>query len=216
MKVYLYYLIDKKSIKLLKERMLMDWIGIDNDDVEDTCLYAYTRKKKIAESFEKTRNMEIFHKVVKEVDDYEYEQIAKDAGGYAELINQEFDYPFSKECLMFTDQIKCKVPITMSESWFAVENYKESIMDFIDSHVKKIHDIRIFRDDIYHILKDMDYNDVVSRNNDYIRRDIGELSPLAEYSCHYAWENQIVILLALYKGFFNETSIVEVIVNGKT
>ena len=117
---------------------------------------------------------------------------------------------------MFTDQIKCKLPITMSESWFAVENYKESIMDFIGSHVKKIPDIRIFRDDIYHILKDMDYNDVVSGNDDYIRRDIGDLSPLAEYSCHYAWENQIGILLALYKGFFNETSIVEVIVNGKT
>lgn len=215
MKIYMYYLIDKGSIKLLKDRNLMDWIGICNDDVKETCLYAYTNKKKLASAFETTRNMGIFHKVVKDVEDYEYERIAKDAAGYAEIINQEFAYPFDIYDTKSIDSIKCKIPITMSESWFVVENHKESIMDFIDGYVSKIPDIRIFREDIYHILKDLDYNDTVARNDDYIRT-YEELSPLAEYSCLCAWENQIGILLVLYKGFFDEASIAEVIINGES
>lgn len=209
MKVYVYYLIDKDLIKMLKNRCLMDWIGISNDDVTDNCLYAYTKKKKIAEAFEKTRNMNIFLKKVVDMDDYEFDHLRDVCSSYAELHIHEFLYPFGEEVLMFKDPIRCNIAITSSESWFAEENYKESIMDYLYG-LPKIENIKIFRDDIYHILKDMDYNDSVVRNKDYIRTD-EDLSPVASYSCNFAWENKIGILIFLYKGFFNEEAIVEVI-----
>ena len=61
----------------------------------------------------------------------------------------------------------------------------------------------------------MDYNDSVTRNDDYIKTH-ESISKLAEYSCYYAWENTIGIILCLYNGFFDEESIVEVIANGET
>ena len=209
MKVYVYYLIDTDLINMLKDRCLMDWIGISNDDVKDNCLYAYTKKKKLAEAFEKTRNMNIFLKKVIDMEDDEFEHLRDVCSSYAELHMHEFLYPFTEYVLMFEDQIKCNFPITSSESWFADENYKESIMDYMYG-LNKITDIRIFRKDIYQILKDMDYNDCVSRNDDYIKTN-EKLSDLAFYSCNFAWENKIGILLFLYKGFFNEAAIVEVI-----
>lgn len=214
MKVYMYYLIDQNAIQMLKDRSLMDWLGISNDDVKDACLYAYTKKKKISDNFEKTRNMKIFLKKVKEMDDDEFSSFESNVSSYARLSMAKVMYPFTKEALMFDDGIACKLALTSSESWFVIDNYKESIMDFLYA-LPKIPDIRIFRDDVYQTLKDMDYNDSVTRNDDYIKTH-ESISKLAEYSCYYAWENTIGIILCLYNGFFDEESIVEVIANGET
>ena len=108
----MYYLIDQNAIQMLKDRSLMDWLGISNDDVKDACLYAYTKKKNISDNFEKTRNMKIFLKKVKEMDDDEFSSFESNVSSYARLSMAKVMYPFTKEALMFDDGITCKLALT--------------------------------------------------------------------------------------------------------
>ena len=75
MKVYLYYLIHKPTIDILKSRRLIDWIGVPVSEIDDVCFYGYTDDKKVAKKFESTRNMSIFKKITKNMDEDEYKAL---------------------------------------------------------------------------------------------------------------------------------------------
>lgn len=215
MKVYIYYLIHKPTIDKLKGKRLIDWIGVPESEINDMCLYAYTKDKKIAKRFEYTRNMSIFKKYTKDVSDDEYDRLDNDASSFAKLSIANISYPFSDDLLTFNDMIICKIPLTSSEHWFAIDNYRESIMDTLMG-LPHIPSTKIFREDIHQLLVDMDYNDSVINTDDPLEciRTEKTLRPLASYSCYYAWHNIIGIITYLYENIFNPNSLFEVIVDG--
>ena len=92
MKVYLYYLIHKPTIDILKSRRLIDWIGVPVSEIDDVCFYGYTDDKKVAKKFESTRNMSIFKKITKNMDEDEYKAL-EDAYNY---LHDEL-YPIMKD-----------------------------------------------------------------------------------------------------------------------
>ena len=215
MKVYLYYLIHKPIIDILKSRRLIDWIGVPVSEIDDVCFYGYTDDKKVAKKFESTRNMSIFKKITKNMDEDEYKALEDKASSFAKISISDIPYPFSDDLLLFEDPIRCKIPLTSSEYWYGVENYKECIMETLMS-LPKVPSTSIFREDIHQLLRDMDYNDSVINTSDVNEciRTCEVLHPLASYSCYYAWNNIIGILTYLYENIFNHAAIFEVIVNG--
>ena len=89
---------------------------------------------------------------------------------------------------------------------------EEAINDFLAS-IPKIPNINIFRNDIKTLLIDMDYADsVLESPKEYIKTD-SVMSELASYSCYYAWENIIGIMICLYQGIFSNSGLFEVIKN---
>lgn len=216
MKVYIYYLINKPIIDKMRTRCLIEASNMMdplNDD-SDVCLYAYTNKKKIAKEFEKTREMNVFAKRVKEMTDDDYNTLDTYGCQYSKLEMHEVFYPFAQSISGETNQqVRLELALTSSESWYCIDNYKEAINEFLTS-IPKVPDLGIFRSDIKQLLIDMDYADSVLLSPiDYINTHSSTLSPLARYSCFYAWENPVGILTCLYQGIFNNVGLFEVIKN---
>ena len=212
MKVYMYYLADKSIIESMKQRSLIDSPYVQLSDILDTYLYGYTTKKKLAKEFEKIRNMNVFKKLIKEMSEDEYSEFDDRASSFARISMVDVEYPFHQETLQFQDQLHLKIALTSSESWYCVDNYKEAINDFLAS-IPKIPSINIFRNDIKTLLIDMDYADsVLESHKEYIKTD-SVMSELASYSCYYAWENIIGIMICLYQGIFSNSGLFEVIKN---
>lgn len=216
LKVYTYYLINKPIIDMLKTRCLIESTNMMNplNDDSTVCLYAYTNKKKIAKEFEKTREMNIFAKRVQEMTDDEYEAFDEHGCQISKLEMCEVFYPFAQSISNYTDhQVRLELALTSSESWYCIDHYKESINEFLTT-IPKVPDLGIFRGDIKHLLIDMDYADsVLLSQTDYINTHEFNLSPVAKYSCFYAWENPVGILACLYQGIFNNSGLFEVIKN---
>ena len=122
MKVYIYYLIDKKIIKHLHLLGVLE--NISHHFVEnEPFLYAYTNDKKIAKKFEETRNSSVFFRKVVDMNEDEF---------------SKFEFSYRSEIKIDENELKVGkdnyviFPTTISEYSYSVYYGRETINDILE------------------------------------------------------------------------------------
>lgn len=140
--IYVYYIIDQKSIRKHLE-YFRDACGVDG---RESLICAYTDSKKMAKSYESTRQMDKLYRKKIELTDHEYE-IFKDHYEDFLIVEKNLIYGESNKAI--------KVTLTRSEYYSCTDYMRECIELDIEKMIKI--DWRIFGKEIQSALKSIKY-----------------------------------------------------------
>ena len=188
MKVYLFYLIDKEMIQYLKELGLCEWLNYKEQEIEKGMLYGYTKSKKIAKAFWKSRDHTIFIKKEVELDFDEYQDLDIRSYNYGGIKEEKLSF--------LMDGMKQMIfPLTTAESWNVIESRGETINYYFQGYVDPIN-TSIFKKDLKINLRELGYNDWVTGDNMISEAEV--LSKLERFTVHEAWKSEFGLFSFLY------------------
>ena len=196
MKVYIYYLIDKKIIKHLHLLGVLENISyhfVENEPF----LYAYTNDKKIAKKFEETRNSSVFFRKVVDMNEDEF---------------SKFEFSYRSEIKIDENELKVGkdnyviFPTTISEYSYSVYYGRETINDILEK-IPKI-PLCIFTGKSKEELSGISYNTEILHEEDV---------KVNKFVKKYGWRNDFMLLCIIYKNIldFDANSIEVVRVNDR-
>ena len=199
MKVYMYFLTDKKIIeKMTSTYMLESLDHVTEPSDEGYFFYAFTQGKKVAKSFEKMRDMSKFYKKVVDLDEDEYDELKSRFYSFSAL---------SFQPLLCSEHKHIVIPMTSAEYWYTVEARSESIFSMIDIMCKI--SPYIFTQKIRDLLIDLRYVENFFPD-DYAHRPEWEIrdTSVSDYMTNYAWKNELGVFLFLYSMLLIPTNVI--------
>lgn len=187
MKLFQYYIVDEDVIDRLKRLDLME-SGIRYRRSGDPLLYGYTIDKRTAARFETSRNMKIFHRIVKE--------------GKREELEERKDYllEIRDASMYFGNDRRFIFPLTGNEIW-ATENMTEILTDYVQNFV--FAPGIIFTKEYADLLAEFDYMGI-SGVMGYSSREIS-----SDIRAN-GWKNELMGILFLYGNLINIEGMMEV------
>lgn len=185
MKVYLYFLTDKKVIKQMAGTYLLESLNhFQEPGYEDYFFYAFTSKKKVAKRFEKMRDMTKFFKKEEEMDEDEFKELERRFYSFSAL---------SMQSLLCGQNRHIVIPVTTGEYWYTVESRSETICSMMD-YMPKVRP-EIFEDKIIELLGQIDYNSYMFPDFQPWRE---YTSDVHDYVINNGWKNELGVFLFLY------------------
>lgn len=205
MKVWMFYLNDRELYEKYKN---MSLVPEDYDGTGKKPLYAYTNDKLLAKGFRKTRNMKRFKEKVFHLDEDELKELDDQFYFSSKLTIGEVKYAEEKTA---------PIVLTTSEHWLIVENPRETIGE-IELGLK-LPPIRIFTPKIRSLLKvikyeafnegNIDVDDPYEQFPEIMRRYNKKYERFSKIISKGYGENQLGLLLYLFKEIFNIESLCE-------
>ena len=194
MKVYLYFLIDKKILEEFKGMYLLESINSINETSNGYFLYGYTNKKKVANKFEKIHDMNKFYKKIEEMDDDEYLKFEDMFSSFQKIDFRSF---------LCGPKTHAVLPATSGESWYSIEFPRESMNQYLEQ--KQFVNPIIFSDKVQYLLGEIGYFELFPDVLPYREYT----SATAEYFNTNRWENRFGVYLKLYSSILNLEKIME-------
>lgn len=189
MKVYLCLLIHKDSISELDNyELLNEWKNRHGGELSQPIIYGFTKDKKLFKDFMSLRNKNKFKTMTVDMTDIQYSNF--------EAVHRALSM-ITKSEVLYAEDSYTKLPITMGEFWYCVENIKETsfyIVEKIREPIKNI-PINIFTDETRRFLEDMGFLDYLPFTED-------RETELAGIISKGAWRNQFGLLMYLYSSLF--------------
>ena len=140
------------------------------------------------------RKSDKFARRVENLDEKEYEDLAKRCRGFQEII----DTP-----LLYKEHKHVVIPITVGERWYCVENTVETMMDYLDRMITI--PPAIFNRNIIHLLGRIGYLNI--RHHD-APVYVGYEEP-CDLIISCGWRNEFSIFLVLYGDIVNADAAIE-------
>ena len=195
LKVFLYFLTDKKVIKKMADTYLLESLShFKEPGYEDYFFYAFTNKKKVAKKFEQMRDMTKFFKKEVEMDEDEYKDLENRFYAFSVL---------SMQPLLCGEHKHIIIPITSGEYWYCVEARSESMQSMFELMPKVKPDI--FKDKVIQLLGKLDYNDSMFPDFQPWREYSSETH---DYVLNNAWKNELGVFLFLYSMLVIPTKVI--------
>lgn len=204
MKVWLFYLIDKKLVKRYREYCLVDGCGYRHQaESGNWLLYSYTDKKRIAKLFKKTRNMECFYTKEVDLSDKEFEEMEGLFHGYVNLILSSLNDLY--------EESNIKIPVTATEQWICVDNKQETMFNYINANI--MFDWRILSEDLRESLWKIGFMfyDTSAERTEALEAMEERYGDPPYIRVHEPFN----LFLFLYKDILNKKGLLEVIENGE-
>lgn len=195
LKVFLYFLTDKKVIKKMAKTYLLESLNhFQEPGYEDYFFYAFTTKKKVAKKFEQMRDMRKFFK----------KEVEMDEDGYKELEGNFYSFSaLSIQPLLCGEHQHILIPVTTGEYWYSVESRSESIYSMMEIMPKIRPDI--FEEKIIQLLGKLDYNDSMFPDFQPYRE---YTSDTHDYMLNNGWKNELGVFLFLYSMIVIPTKVI--------
>lgn len=194
MKVYMYFLIDKKLIQKMSDTYLLESLDhFSEPGLEDYFFYAFTTKKKVAKKFEAMRDMSKFFKRVQDMDEEDYK----------ELENRFFRFSaLSFQPLLCGEHQHAVIPLTTGEYWYCVEARAESVNQMLQLMPKIPPEI--FEGEMFEALSQLGILDILSDSSMYAP----EGDEVYDYIRNNGWKNELAIFLWLYGDLVEDANVI--------
>lgn len=195
LKVFLYFLTDKKVIKKMADTYLLESLNhFQEPEYEDYFFYAFTPKKKVAKKFEQMRDMTKFFRKEVEMDEDEYKELERNFYSFSAL---------SIQPLLCGEHQHILIPITTGEYWYCSEARSESLNSMMELMPKVKPDI--FEEKIIQLLGKLDYIDSMFPDFQPYRE---YTSDTYDYMLNNGWKNELGVFLFLYSMVVIPTKVI--------